>query len=372
MHVMHVIDSLSVGGAERMLVDIANATKEDGHSVSVCVTREGRDLAGDLNPDTPLYILGRRRRFELPAMKRFATLTRESEIDVVHAHSRSTFSFLLFARSLRFTNAPIVLHDHFGEIEINTSVPNWFRWYGHRHLEQYVGVSQELTDWACRAGVDRSRVRTIGNALDLSRVFKSRKCDPHTEFGTRKDARIGVVVCGIRREKGVQVFLEALGRCRSRERTQILVVGGDRDSMYAAECRAKAKSLGLNGMVFFVGERRDAMSIIRGADFGVVPSLSESGPLVLIEYLASGLPVVATRCGDIAHRAEACGVEGFVTPGDPATLAEALDDLLSLSSANFRRRSEFSAKVARENFEIRKTMVMWYDVYDAALRGGHS
>ena len=369
MNIMHVIDSLNVGGAERMLVEIANATRRDGHPVSVCVTRDGREMAGELTRDVPVHVLGRTRRIDLAALRRYATLVKESKTDIVHAHGRSTFSFLLFAKSLGFFTAPIVLHDHYGEIEIDTSIPGWFRWYGHRLVGEYVGVSQNLVDWACSAGVPATHAHVILNALDLERVRRAKAMNLHKEFGTRKDCAIGVTVCGLRREKGIHVLLEALERCHCRGRVQVLVVGGDRDVAYATECREKAKSLGLANVVVFLGERRDVLSIIRGADFAILPSLSESGPLTIIEYVASGLPLVASRTGGIARRAESCGVEGFVAPGDVDALARGIGELLTLSSADFRRRGEFGVRVARENFEIRKTMSKWYRVYDSAAAG---
>lgn len=364
MHVMHVIDSLNVGGAERMLIDIANATRSDGHAISVCVTRDGRTLAGDLHPAIPLHILGRQRRFDMAAIRQFASLTKD--IDVLHAHGRSTFSFLAFVRSLRLIDTPIILHDHFGEIELDTTVPLWFRLYGRRFLDQYVGVSQNLADWACQAGVDPSRVQVIGNALDLDRMHRFAGHDLRADLGVREDALVGIVVCGLRREKGVHVLLNALQKCRTRDRIQILVVGGERGPAYAAECRAQVTTMGMDDLVMFIGERPDALSLIQGADFAVIPSLSESGPLVLIEYMARGLPVVASRTGDIARRADSCGLEGLVDPGDPEALAAEIEKLTLSSCDERRQRGAAGTKIARENFDIRRTIPRWYDVYAAA------
>ena len=63
-HIMHIIDSLAIGGAERMLVDIANSTDKSKFSVSVCVTRSDITLAKNLLPDIPLRILNRQFRLD--------------------------------------------------------------------------------------------------------------------------------------------------------------------------------------------------------------------------------------------------------------------------------------------------------------------
>src|SRR5262249_47532662 len=101
MHVMHVIDSLCLGGAERMLVDIANATVSDGHRVSACITRDGRDLANELHPAVHLWVLARRKRFEGTALKQFAAIIKEHKVDLLHVHNRSTFSFAAVVKTLR-------------------------------------------------------------------------------------------------------------------------------------------------------------------------------------------------------------------------------------------------------------------------------
>lgn len=74
MNILHVIDSLAVGGAERVLVELSNQAEQDGHRVAVCVTRSETTLAAGLRPEIDLWVLGRRRRFDFPAMKRFTRI----------------------------------------------------------------------------------------------------------------------------------------------------------------------------------------------------------------------------------------------------------------------------------------------------------
>ena len=111
MRIMHVIDSLEIGGAERMLVEIANAAAADGHEVFACVTRSVTTLAADLHPKIKLIALNRRRPLDLPAMRRFADDAHRHCVDVFHAHGRTTLSFVAAARTLRLTRIPIVFLD---------------------------------------------------------------------------------------------------------------------------------------------------------------------------------------------------------------------------------------------------------------------
>ena len=372
LHVLHVIDSLCVGGAERMLVDIANATAGEGRRASACITRDGRDLANDLRPEVPLWVLGREKRFDWAAMKQFASIVKEQRVDLLHAHGRSTFSFVALIKTLGLIRTPILLHDHYGQIEIDSSVPLWFRLWGRHHVAQYAGVYAKLGDWAAAAGVPRARIGVVGNALDLVRVQNASPTHLRKEFGVADHERVGIVAAGIRPEKGIAVLLAALASLAGRHALKVIIAGGDRDAAYARACRAQCVSLGLERTAIFAGERADVPGLIKGADFALIPSLSESGPLVLIEYMAGGLPFVATRVGDIAHRVEELGGSEFVPPNDAAAFAAALDRLLSLSASDWQKRSEAGRKTALDHFEIRQVMPHWDRMYRAALQGSGS
>ena len=367
MHIMHVIDGLPLGGAERMLVDIANAIVMSGDRVSACITRTCIDLAGSLDPRVRLHVLGRTRRFDFTALRQFGRLVRNEKVDLLQAHSRSTFSMLALARLLRWLEAPVILHDHYGSIEINASVPVWFRFAGRFFLDRYVGVYTRLGHWAEQAGVPRQRIDVIGNALDLSRLQNGKVLELHREFGLSADDRVGIVVAGIRAEKGIDLLLQALALRPLPPATTFLIVGGDSDADYALHCRQLTAQLKLDGRVRFVGPRRDVPAIIGGADFALMPSRSESGPLVLIEYMAAGLPFVSTRAGDIAQKAFEAGLPGFVSAEDTGALRAALDVLLDLPPAEWRARGEMGQRLAFDIFDIRKVMPVWREVYRQTL-----
>jgi glycosyltransferase involved in cell wall biosynthesis len=364
---MHVIDSLAVGGAERMLVEIANASAADGHSMSVCITRDGRHLAPELRQDIALTALGRKRRFDLSAMRRFAGLVRKQNVQILQAHSRSTFSFLAFCRALGLIRTPILLHDHYGKADLDSSVPRWFRIAARRYLSGYVGVYQKLGEWAKEAGVPEDRIGVIQNALNLTRITDAQPIDLRAEWGLPASGRIGIVLGGIRREKGHTDLLKALLHCRYLEKTHILCVGRVQEPECKTELDALHQEPALRDRAHFVGERLDAPSLLRGADYAILPSRSESGPLVLIEYLAASLPVVATRSGQIALQAEVSGVEGMIAPGDIGGMTDALDRLLSLKDDEWEQRRSRNYRIAHEYFSMDCVMPLWYKTYREIL-----
>lgn len=368
LHVMHVIEALSVGGAPRVLIDLANAMAADGQRVSVCLLDHRGLLADQLRADIPVHVLARHSPLQLQALCRLAALVRQQQVSLLHVHSRRSFLAVALAKMLGRLRVPVLLHDHHGAIEIDPTVPTWFRLWGWRQVDRYVGVSAKLAEWAVAGGVPRDRTCVMADALDISRIQAAPPADLRAEFGLEPDERVGLVVCGLRREKGILQLLEALSRVVARYPLKVIIVGGEREPGHLAECKTRAFVLALGDRVIFAGERTEVAGLAKSADFGVIPSVSEAGPLVLIEFMAAGLPCVATRVGEIAHQVEKLGGAVFVPPNDPPALAAALEQLLELSPEDWESRRQAAQRIASEHFDVHTALPRWYTLYRQALR----
>jgi glycosyltransferase involved in cell wall biosynthesis len=115
-----------------------------------------------------------------------------------------------------------------------------------------------------------------------------------------------------------------------------------------------------------VGPREDVPSVIKSCDFGVIPSISESGPLVLIEYLAGGIPFVATRVGEVSQLVESTALGSFVDSGDAQALAKAIENLIVMPSDQRKKLGLRGVEVAEGMFDIRTRIPRWQEVYAAA------
>lgn len=353
-----------------MLVDIANHTDSDKFRVSVCVTRFDTTLAEQLRKEITLYVLQRKSRFNPQGIKKFAEIVKSENVSLLHSHGRSSFSFAAFIKQMKLVSVPLILHDHYG-IEKDTSIPLWFKYWGRHYLAFYVGVYDKLTAWAERANVPRGKIGVITNALDFSRILRAETLDIKSLCRGYGQEKLGIWVGGIRAEKGFDVLIEAISKVANnpvRLKFRLFIVGGIADEAYSEYCKRKIEHLALQEYFVFLGRRMDVPQLIKGAEFGVISSISESGPLVLIEYLAVGLPVVATRVGSVSHQAEMLGVQGFVNPGDASALAQGIIDLLGLSDSSLKDRGCIGANIAIQHFDIEKKMPEWYRVYDHVLR----
>lgn len=363
IRVMHLTDSLVLGGKERMLVEIANASLVLGIAVAVCVTRSDLTLVRELDANVVIRCLERKSTFDLSGLYRFRVFVRAFQPDLFHAHGRSSFSFLAFAKQLGLISAPILLHDHHGKIETDQSVPFWFQRWGRHHVSWYVGVYRKLGTWAVKAGVPPEKISVIDNALNLQRIYNARPLNLRHMCGLPEDCLIGVAVGRISPEKGQDVLVQALGRCQNIEKLKILLVGAEKNEPYNRDVRAQIKDLGLEDSVLFLGARQDIPEILKGADFGILASRSESGPLVLIEYMASQLPFIVSRVGGISERVFELNLPGFVPAENPEMLARALDEMAALGTAERISRGAKGLKIAQDSFDIEKTIPQWGALY---------
>jgi glycosyltransferase involved in cell wall biosynthesis len=367
IHVMHIIDSLDVGGAEQMLIEISNATARAGMEVSVCITRFGTALASKLHLSIPCFVLNRKSRFDIMGFLRFRRILNLQRPDILHVHGLSSYSFVCMAKLLGIIHQPLLFHDHDGWVEQERPVPFWFRLIGKRFLSGYAGVYSKFANWAKKARIPEPRIRIIENALNLSPADKHDAVDLRKELSVSQHIPLAVLVGGIRFQKGLHVLIDAITMSKYGKSAHYVVIGSEQDIAYANFCRSRMENHHLQKNISFIGQRLDVLNILLSVDFAVMPSVSESGPLVLIEYLAAGLPVVGARVGSVSLRFDRDGLPGLVPPNDPAALAEGLDELLLLSPELRRQRGSLGRSIALKYFDMAQRVVDWIDFYKFIL-----
>ncbi|MBI4768867.1 MAG: glycosyltransferase, partial [Chloroflexi bacterium] len=125
--------------------------------------------------------------------------------------------------------------------------------------------------------------------------------------------------------KAFDVLLSAFALVRSQKpEARLIIVGGG--SLYD-ELAAQIKTLGLEGSAMLLGERDDIPRLLAAGDMFVSSSVREGLPLAILEAMTAGLPVVATRVGDVPE-AVVAGTGALVPPGQPTALADAIASLL--------------------------------------------
>ena len=161
--------------------------------------------------------------------------------------------------------------------------------------------------------------------------------------------------------KGVQYLLQAISRLGRSFPTLKLVICGD--GPFKGILLELAEKLGLSSKVIFTGFRTDALSLLQAADMFVLPSLSEGLPLSILEAMALGKPVVATRVGGIPEVIDHGKTGWLVPPGNAGALAATLQRALSGGAATLMMAQRARQTVLRR-FSIDETVNSWRRLYE--------
>ena len=352
--VLVVNDSLNVGGAERVAVDIANTLDPERFDVHFCSTRVGGPLEQRLREDIDLTVLGRAATWDLTKLLSFARLVSDHGIDVIHSHGRGTMKFVALARVLGLVDAMHVFHDHFGWLHVDRGASRGLRAALHRGVDAYIGVDERLCTWArTTAGLPADRVNLVRSGVDLTRFVDVEPVDLRVELGLPEDAVVLFMAANFRPQKDHPTLFRAMAELPEdlRARLRLVIAGSTKaDPEYHAGCMEMLDRLGLRQLVHVLGERSDIPALLAGADAAVLSSKNETGPLVILEYMAAGLPFVATDTGEIAAAVRDLEV-GFVpAPRDHHEVGDALAALLRMSPAERARMGEHGRRTVAELF----------------------
>lgn len=373
-NVLIVTDSFAVGGAEQVAVDVANTLDRTRHRVWFCATRGGGPMIDRLEPDVEAVVLGRRATWDLIGLARFAALVNRAKIDVIHSHGRGTMQFVALARVLGLIRARHVFHDHFGWLNLDRSASRPLRIALDRGVDAYLGVDSRLCSWAVTtAGIDASRVFLVRSGVDLTRFDGVEPEDVRAQLGLT-DQILLAMVANIRQPKDHPTLLLAIAALplEVRDRLHIALVGATGvDPVYEDGCRAMIDRLGIEPWVSFLGPARRPASILASVDGGILTTKNETGPLVVLEYMASSKTFIASDTGEITHAVRDLGVGFVVPPRDPDALAAALRAFVDLSPEERSAMGQRCHQVVEEQFEQQIVTRSIEEVYALVTGHGH-
>jgi sugar transferase (PEP-CTERM/EpsH1 system associated) len=236
-------------------------------------------------------------------------------------------------------------------------------------VTQYVAVSCELREWLASAvGVERDRITRICNGVDADRFHphkEARRIGPPGFAGpdTFVVGTIGRMAAVKDQTTLVRAFITSLLREPDvASRLRLVLIG---DGPLKNECALLATSAGISGQVWMPGEREDIAELLQGMDLFILPSIAEGISNTILEAMATGLPVIATRVGGNPELVdEDTGM--LVPPSDPDAMAAALGSYARDHDKARRHGKAARARVERE-FSLTHMVAEYARVYAHAL-----
>jgi len=340
--ICQVVNNLDVGGLEKVVIALTrNLDRSRFVPYLICLDGRGKlfDEAG-VPPErclvlhkSPAMNLGLL-RVDPRALWQIRAFVRERALDLIHAHNVAPLAYAGVAT--RLGRRPVMVYSEHNQIYSASAASKLkFRYYLHL-ADHLVAVSHDLSGTLVREARVRRRIRVLHNGIDGARFRRLDGAPVRAELGLAAGERLVGTGVVLSEQKGIRYLLEAAGQVvSSRPEVRFAIAG---DGPLRGELEQRASALGLDDKVAFLGYRADMPEVISALDVYVLPSLWEGLPLALLEAMAIGKPIVATRVGGNPEVVEH-GVNGFlVPPRDPGALAEHI--LRALDDEDFRRRAE--------------------------------
>lgn len=375
MRVLHVLHSMSFGGAEVLVHDFLKATREQASQSIACLDAIG-PLGESLRADgVRVDVLGRTEGVQPRVALALRRVIVEARPDVVVAHQYTPYSYAAMAVPTVRPRPALVFVEH------GRHYPD------HRRPKRVLanrGVFLRYTDdvlavcgyikrlLVANEGIPPDRVRVVYNGVDPAR-FEPDALPPDTraalraELGVPQDASVVTCVARFHPVKDHPTLLRAFARAAPRDpKALLLLVGGGDD----AKLRALAGELGVAPRVVFAGVRRDIPRVYAASDVFAMSSLSEGTSVTLLESMLMRRASVVTDVGGNPEIVER-GVTGLLTPrGDHGAMGDALAALLA-DPARRAAMGERGRRRVLDRFTQAQMHAAWLGAFSDCARRVH-
>lgn len=308
---------------------------------------------------------------------RFFLAERES-FQIVHLHGFSQKSVLVVLLSLLFgKRLMLTIHTAGSDEAIAVRQLGWLTYWAYRQADLYLAISSRIAHNYLAAGLPKAKLRLAPNGLDVQRFHppsRQERQAARQNLGPLSDDLYWILFVGFfSREKCPDVLSEAWLRLRElgAPPTGLLFVGAtdseyhEVDKSLAAAIADRAAELGVSDRVRFAGPMANVETAYYAADVFVMPSSREAFGMVLVEAMAAGLPVIASRLEGVTDEIVDEGITGYlVAPRDPAALAEALLRVLR-QPAEASRLGMHAREAVVNRYGLDAARQRWVEAYDA-------
>jgi len=356
---MQITHDLAIGGLQQVVVNLCRKIDKSRFDVSVLCLRELGEFVPEIeNLGIPVYLLPQKEHgTDYLAFLKVAEILKQENIEVIHTHNTQPFFDGTIGALLSGVKT-IVHTDHARDFpdKRRYMIAEWLM---SKFAYKVVGVSDHTSNNLVNyEKISRKKIVTIPNGIDGDRyqinIDRAKKIK---ELGITKNGPIIGLGVRLEEQKGIIYLLRALPIIK-REIPGITLVVAGKGSL-ENYLKSEAKNLGIGDDVMFVGPRLDMPELLKLFDLYVLPSLWEGLPMVLLEAMAAGCPIIATNVGGnssvITH-----GRNGsLISPCDPNNLASEITRILTdrkLKDSYIRQGYEifnkkFSAEIMTKQYE---------------------
>jgi len=368
MRIVQLVNNLDMGGLERLVLDLARCQLADGHQPMIyCLTHPGR-LAGEAEAmGIPVRAFDKLPGPRLSTVWKIAQQLRHDRPDVLHTHNHLVNHYGVVAGKL--AGIPVIVNTRHGATRVHISSPKGsslslkspdknadliFRatmpW-----VDAVVLISESTRQFFIQhRGVPAKKTRVILNGANLEK-FLLHPAEPGSAL---PKVRFGIAARLVPTKDHFTLIRAFATVAKELPGAQLQIAG---DGPLQSDLETFARELGLVDRVNFLGALSDTAQFLKQLDIFVLSSLSEGLPLAILEAMAAGLPIVATRAGGVEEVAVE-GVNAYLAdPADANGLAMAM--LRMAKQPNLAQMGTKGRETIQVRFRIEQTWQEYKDLF---------
>lgn len=363
MNVLMVTNGFIYGGAQRYVTLLANALAEEGNKVLVISSggpsvkrlhkRAIHKVVDSIPKTSKSGIMETAKVIEDICLKEKIDLTHCSSLTGLEAtsltQSRIAVPIIFTAHSVTMFGSPIVG----SEID--------------KKVNKVIAVSNFITNHLRKTGLPSRKINLVYHGVDTNK-FRERKLEPNikSSLGIKDSERVVMCVARLEPVKGINHLVEAIPMVlERRDNIKVLFVG---DGSQKENYERLARSLGVENKVLFLGAKENVEEFLSIADVFCLPSIREALSYAILEAMAEGRPVVATRVGGISEAVVDKFTGLLVPPGNIRELASTINRLLE--DRELAKELGINAKSrVKEYFKFERMIRETVAVYKEVLEG---
>ena len=364
MKILQICSARTIGGGEKHLVDLAKGLHGRGHEVYAAI-RPDSGLRAELQVLPERNILPLRTQGPLNILNAFnlAQSTRERKIDVIHAHIAHDYLLAALVAKLAGSGKLVITrHVLFQLNKLHTTML--------KRVDRVIAVSQAVAD--SLDGFDSARIAVIYNGIDLSRFTRAGAARDWLQSFIKSDIRNSFIVGMVGHLapiKGQEEFIRASAIVCSQRSDVAFVIAGEDKSRTGENRRHLERlinDLGLKGRVHLLGWVDNVPRLLSALDLLISPSRSEPFGLSIVEGMACGVPVIATKSEGAREILEDDVTGKLLLSGNPEELAGAI---MSLLGDEEKRRSLVAQalEIVRHKFALESMVSATEQLYESLL-----
>ncbi|MBA3033121.1 MAG: TIGR03088 family PEP-CTERM/XrtA system glycosyltransferase [Gammaproteobacteria bacterium] len=371
--IVHVVFRFDVGGLENGVVNLINHMPADAYRHAIIALTEVTDFRQRIERDDVQFISLRKPPGHLFALyPKLFRLFRELKPAIVHTRNLAALEVTVPAWA---AGVPVRIQSEHGrdadDLDGSNLKHKWVRRLYNLFVSRYVALSRDLESWLVeRIGIPARKVAQIYNGVDLGRFHPAKgpsaieacpfRHPDHWLVGT-----VGRMQTVKDQTLLARAFIRAIELAPElKARLRLVMVG---EGPLRAAAQQLLEQAGVADLAWLPGERHDVPDILRGLDCFVLPSLAEGISNTILEAMASGLPVIATRVGGNPELVIEGRTGCLVPSSDVAAMARAL-----VGYATDIEKARAAGKAGREEiknrFSIEAMVATYHGLYDRLYR----